>query len=133
MTPSTIASSNIVQILEGLPRMSSETPGLEALGPPKPGTRAPPSSPVLRYTAGAKPVTRLAQMVEELEMLTANDEQMRLDKDRLQAELEVLGDMEGIPHAELQAEKSNSEREEGARQGQDNCPKLHISGKRDAT
>ncbi|KAL5372402.1 hypothetical protein DPSP01_013535 [Paraphaeosphaeria sporulosa] len=129
MTPSTIASSNIVQILEGLPRMSSETPGLEALGPPKPGTRAPPSSPVLR----AKPVARLAQMVEELEMLTANDEQMRLDKDRLQAELEVLGDMEGIPHAELQAEKSNSEREEGARQGQDNCPKLHISGKRDAT
>ncbi|KAK7192003.1 hypothetical protein PSPO01_01575 [Paraphaeosphaeria sporulosa] len=63
----------------------------------------------------AQNAARLAQITKELEMLTANDKKMRLDKERLQAELESLGiDTEGMPHAELQAKKDEIEREQGA-------------------
>ncbi|KAL1606320.1 hypothetical protein SLS60_003722 [Paraconiothyrium brasiliense] len=57
---------------------------------------------------------KLAQITKEFELLTANDRKMRLDKERLQAELESLGiDTEGMPHAELQAKKDEIEREQG--------------------
>lgn len=63
----------------------------------------------------AQNAARLAQITKELEMLTANDKKMRLDKERLQAELESFGiDTEGMPHAELQAKKDEIEREQGA-------------------
>ncbi|KAL5453848.1 hypothetical protein PMIN07_007779 [Paraphaeosphaeria minitans] len=63
----------------------------------------------------ARNAAKLAQITKELEMLTANDKKMRLDKERLQAELESLGiDTEGMPHAELQAKKDEIEREQGA-------------------
>ncbi|KAF2438500.1 hypothetical protein P171DRAFT_436974 [Karstenula rhodostoma CBS 690.94] len=63
----------------------------------------------------AQNAARLAQITDELEILTANDKKMRLDKERLQAELESLGiDTEGMPHAELQAKKDEIEREQGA-------------------
>lgn len=63
----------------------------------------------------AENAAKLAQITREFEILTANDKKMRLDKERLQAELESLGiDTEGMPHAELQAKRDEIDRAQSA-------------------